>query len=449
MKNLRWFGTDGIRGIAFEGLFVPSVLTRVGKGIGEYLHNKFSNQVLKNSLWVLIGVDTRDSGPTFAASLISGLQEYVGVGYLGVCSSGALAWLTRYYGAHFGIMVSASHNSAIYNGIKCFDSDGSKFSVEDELEIEDYVAYHLQKALHIKDSSFLQVTHSQNAYQEALTFGRNLKGLRVILDGAHGSLWKFASDCFTICGAEVVSVLGADPNGRNINENSGVLYPSCLQNAVINHCADLGFCFDGDGDRVGVVDNLGKYWDGDQILAALSKDSVSVVGTVMSNYGLERYFLEKGKSFFRVDVGDRWISQALKTNKLRWGGESSGHLIDYNFLPVGDGLWIALEMSSRFIQEGKVPIFPVFSPYPVLQKNIPISGNFSLNIPEIQSRLCGVYASLSPDVRLVLRPSGTEPVIRILLEGLCVKTLKFEMERVVAWISEYMNIENAFESNAA
>ena len=458
MKQLRWFGTDGIRGIEFEGLFIPSILTRIGCALSEYLYKKF-HVSMKNSrrpLWVLIATDTRRSGDEFSRALSSGLKKNrVKVAHLGVCSSSALAWLTRYYTANFGIMVSASHNPAVYNGIKCFDSMGRKLSVEEELEIEMFIDHHTQDHL-VKDVArqFERKTHytrmfSLLPYKRALIQGRNLKGLRVVLDGAHGSLWNFATHCFTLCGAEVVETLGNAPDGYNINEDVGVLYPHHLQKAVLTHSADLGFSFDGDGDRVGVVDALGRYWNGDHILAVLAQDASCIVGTVMSNYGLERYWNDRGKSFLRVEVGDRWISQALKAHGLRWGGESSGHIIDDSFLPVGDGLWIALQVSTQFLKGMKAPLFPAFIPYPVLQSTIPKGRTFSLRTPENQSYLRTLCKSLEPNVRLVVRPSGTEPVIRILVEGPCLIQLKSVMEQVTQWLSGYHRTENMIETTAA
>ncbi|ETZ04676.1 MULTISPECIES: phosphohexomutase domain-containing protein [Holospora] len=449
MKKLRWFGTDGIRGVKFEGIFVPSVLARVGCAFAEYLQEKFS-QINKDSLWVLIGIDTRDSGPAFACALASGLKERgVNGGYLGVCSSSALAWLTRYYDASFGVMISASHNPAVYNGIKCFDSKGEKLSVEEEMKIELFIEQHLQEEREINMLSKDTVTHTQLPYEKTLVSGRNLRGLRVVLDGAHGSLWKFAEHCFNLCGAQVVSCLGGAPNGNNINEESGVLHPRYLQKAVVKEQADLGFCFDGDGDRVGVVDHLGNYWNGDHILAVLAQDDSGIVGTVMSNYGLELHCAERGKSFLRVDVGDRWIAQALKTRGLRWGGESSGHIIDNDFLSVGDGLWVALEVSTRFMQKEKNAIFPGFVPYPMIQCNVPIDGSFSLTTPQMRSCLRALHESIAPNIRLVLRGSGTEPVIRILLEGPCALDLNVEMERIKDWLFQHAGVKSILESSAA
>ena len=169
----------------------------------------------------------------------------------------------------------------------------------------------------------------------------------------------------------------------------------------------------------------------------------------MSNYGLERYCTEKGKSFLRVDVGYRWISQALKVRGLRWGGEPSGHIIDDSFLPVGDGLWIALEVSTQFLKGMKAPLFPAFIPYSILQSTLPKGGTFSLRTPETQSYLRALRASLEPRIRLVVRPSGTEPVIRILLEGPCLIELKDVMEQVKQWLSGYNRTENMIESTAA
>lgn len=442
---MRWFGTDGIRGRAFEGLFTAQKLQCVGRAFGYYLSTQCSS-----NLWILIGVDTRGSGPEFASALSLGLEAAgVRYRYVGVCSSPALAWLTQYYGAHLGIMLSASHNPAEYNGIKCFHQDGTKLSIEEECSIEDCIAYSLEQRIdhpNVSVNALREEVSLQDPYMNALRQGHSLKGLKVVLDGAHGSLWDSARVCFERCGAEVLSSIGNAPDGNNINAHVGVLHPEHLQWEVSKFGADLGFCFDGDGDRVGVVDGQGHYWNGDHILAVLSSEASGVVGTSMSNYGLEMFCIARGQTFIRVDVGDRWVSQALSKYQLRWGGESSGHIIDQNFLPVGDGLWIALTLAELFLRGKKIPLFPGFKPYPGVQCNMHVTDKACLDLPELKSYLAQFQSHLGVGVRMVIRPSGTEPLIRILLEGSCLEHLKDAMHQLTTQLTGYT--QGAIESIA-
>lgn len=438
MSALQWFGTDGIRGIAFEGVFTPEKLTCIGHAFGQYM--RAHHAPIARSPWALLGIDTRASGSAFAHALAQGLsQENIGVGYLGVCSSPALAWLCRHHHADFGIMVSASHNPAHYNGIKCFLNDGSKLSLHAESVIESYIAQALAhpNVLHKTSDDALCITHDQVAYESALTQAKCLKGLTVVLDTAHGSVWQQAAKCFEVCGAQVLSVLGNAPDGHNINADCGVLHPKALQEAVLRLGADLGFCFDGDGDRIGVVDSQGRCWNGDHILAVLAEHSQGIVGTRMSNYGLELQCQERKQSFFRVDVGDRWVSQALEQHHLRWGGEPSGHIIDYDFLPVGDGLWIALSLAQHYISQKKRAFFPAFKVYPGIQANLRVSDLSCLDCPEFHAYMQDFHQTFGSSIRIVVRPSGTEPLLRVLLEGEDVTMLEHAMQILLEYLRRY------------
>jgi phosphoglucosamine mutase len=446
MTALRWFGTDGIRGIAFEGVFTAEKLTCLGSAFGKYMRSECHKTA--GAPWALLGIDTRASGSAFAQALAQGLsQEDIGIGYLGVCSSPALAWLCRHHQADFGIMVSASHNPAQYNGIKFFLKSGSKPSLHTEGIIESYIEQALTHPYvpHETVPYALCITHDQAAYEHALTQEKCLKELTVVLDAAQGSVWQQAAHCFEACGAKVVSVLGNAPDGNNINEGCGVLHPEALQKEVLRCSADLGFCFDGDGDRIGVVDSQGRYWNGDHILAALAEESQGIVGTRMSNYGLERKCQERKQSFFRVDVGDRWVSQALKQYQLRWGGEPSGHVIDYDFLPVGDGLWIALSLAHQYIAQKKQDFFPAFTVYPGIQANLCASDVSFLDFPEFHAYMNDFHKTFGSGIRIVVRPSGTEPVLRVLLEGEDARTLEHAMQVLLEHLRMY--IEDTVEQN--
>lgn len=443
MTALRWFGTDGIRGISFEGIFTSEKLICIGQAFGQYIRAHHTQSA--RAPWALVGIDTRASGSEFACALAQGLsQENIGIGYLGVCSSPALAWLCRHHHADFGIMVSASHNPAYYNGIKCFLNDGSKLSLHSEGIIESYIEHALMHPCvpHEIASHALCVTHDQTAYEDALTQSKCLKGLTVVLDAAHGSVWQQAAHCFKACGAEVVS-MGNTPNGHNINEGCGVLHPEALQDKVVRCGADLGFCFDGDGDRIGVVDSQGRYWNGDHILAVIAEKSQGIVGTRMSNYGLERKCQERGQSFFRVDVGDRWVAQALKEHHFRWGGEPSGHIIDYDFLPVGDGLWIALSLAHQYISQNKQDFFPAFKVYPGIQANLRVSDVSRIDCPEFHAYMNDFHKAFGSEIRIVVRPSGTEPLLRVLLEGEDATTLEHAMQVLLEHLRPYT--ENTVE----
>jgi len=417
------FGTDGIREITGHGVLRPEILPSLGLACGFYLKSDLC-ALKKEKQTVLLGRDTRASGPKIQEGFSKGLQN-LGVHILdvGVCSSPTLAFLTRYYEADLGIMISASHNPAQYNGVKFFTHEGRKMSLMQEKAFEEFF---FQQAVEWcgpkilgSQSCFVSTTpYQKHLLSQVIQKGLDIKGLKVVLDCGHGALWQEGRSLFETCGAEVVAMLGGQPSGYNINEGCGALYPENLSLEVQNQGADLGFGFDGDGDRVVVVDRRGKIWDGDQILAALRPESGGIVGTVMSNLGLELFCDDHGLSFYRTDVGDRHVFSALEERGWFLGGESSGHVIDREFLPTGDGLWGALCIADRI--KKNPDLFPVFHPMPSVKCNIKLGGKidaFSFHSNAFQD-LLGVFRQrLSSKARMVVRLSGTEPLIRILLEG--------------------------------
>lgn len=417
------FGTDGIREVTGHGVLRPEILPSLGLACGFYLKSDLC-ALKKEKQTVMLGRDTRASGPQIQEEFSKGLQD-LGVQILdvGVCSSPTLAFLTRYYEADLGIMISASHNPAQYNGIKFFTHEGRKMSLMQEKAFEEFF---FQQAVEWcgpkilgSQSHFVSTTpYQKHVLSRVIQKGLDIKGLKVVLDCGHGALWQEGRFLFETCGAEVVAMLGGQPSGYNINEGCGALYPQNLSLEVQNQGADLGFGFDGDGDRVVVVDRRGNIWDGDQILAALRPESGGIVGTVMSNLGLELFCYEQCLSFYRTDVGDRHVFSALEERGWFLGGESSGHVIDRGFLPTGDGLWGALCIADMI--KKNPDLFPVFHPMPSIKCNIQLGEkgeSFFLNSLQFEDLISTFRQRLSNRGRVVVRLSGTEPLMRILLEG--------------------------------
>ncbi len=418
------FGTDGIRGQVGEGAITPEFMLKLGWAVGRVLAGTHGGKVV-------IGKDTRISGYMFESALEAGLTA-AGIDslLLGPMPTPAIAYLTRTLHADAGIVISASHNPFHDNGIKFFSADGTKLSDEIELAIET----ELDKTLLCVDSALLgkaeRIGDAGGRYIEfcksTIPSSINLKGMTIVVDCAHGATYHVAPSVFDELGARVISI-GVDPDGLNINEKCGSTHPGALQQAVLEHQADVGIALDGDGDRLIMVDQQGGVLDGDEILYIIARSRMSegrleggVVGTVMSNLGLEVAFNRDGIGFQRASVGDRYVMELLMRDGWMLGGESSGHIICLDRTTTGDGIVSALQVLYAMVRSG-LPLHELktgMTKYPQHMINVRVSGKVDLagSVP-IQAAVSETEAQLGSRGRVLLRPSGTEPLVRVMIEG--------------------------------
>ncbi|GLH27405.1 phosphoglucosamine mutase [Acetobacter pasteurianus] len=423
----RFFGTDGIRGTANVAPMTVEVAQKLGQAAG--LHFKRGDH--RHS--VLLGKDTRLSGYMIESAMVSGfLSAGMDVTLVGPLPTPAIAMLTRSLRADLGVMISASHNPFGDNGIKLFGPDGFKLSDQDESEIEalmekDLTAY-LAKPEHIGRASRLNDAAGRYIESAKASFPRKLRldGMKIVIDCANGSAYRVAPTALWELGAEVIRI-GCEPNGVNINEKCGSTHPEALCAAVVKHKADLGIALDGDADRVLIADETGRLIDGDQILALIAQSWVregrlmgnSVVATVMSNMGLERFLENLGLSLERTAVGDRYVVERMLERQANIGGEQSGHMVLTDFATTGDGLIAALQILAVLVQDGRPAseVCQLFQPFPQKLKNVRYKGACPLDMAEVKSRQAEVERKLAGRGRLVLRKSGTEPLVRVMAEA--------------------------------
>ncbi|MGH8214286.1 MAG: phosphoglucosamine mutase [Rhodanobacteraceae bacterium] len=420
----KYFGTDGVRGRVGEWPITAEFMLKLGRAAGVVLGNG------KRPL-VLIGKDTRVSGYMFEAALESGLVAAgANVGLLGPLPTPAVAQLTRELGASAGIVISASHNPYQDNGVKFFSATGEKLDdgVESEIEREidaPFVTVEpetLGKARRIDDA----VERYARFCLGTLRTPPDLSGLHIVLDCAHGATYTVAPKVFESLGARVTRI-GCEPDGFNINREVGSTHPVALRGAVIEQGADLGIAFDGDGDRVQMIDRNGELADGDDLLYVLARDWLAdgrlrgpVVGTLMSNYGLERALTGAGVKFLRANVGDRYVLQQLKQHHGVLGGETSGHILCLDRASTGDGIVSALAVLDALKRSGLdlAEARANLKKLPQITRNVRVSGGRQLvAMPAVQHALEEVQGVLHGRGRVVLRPSGTEPLVRVTIEG--------------------------------
>lgn len=422
----KYFGTDGIRGRVGEGAITPDFVMKLGWAVGRVLAdgNRRRNKVV-------IGKDTRISGYMFESALEAGLSAAgIDILLLGPMPTPGIAYLTRTLHAQAGIVISASHNPYQDNGIKFFSSNGTKLSDEIELAIE----AEIDKEFSCVDSSKLgkaeRIADAAGRYIEfcksTVPLGMELKGMKIVLDCAHGATYYVAPCVFDELGADVTTI-GTSPNGLNINAGFGSTHPEALQKAVLEQGADIGIALDGDGDRVLMVDNKGDLVDGDELLYVIARSrqkesqlNGGVVGTVMSNLGLENALAEAGISFKRAKVGDRYVMELLQQDGWHLGGEGSGHIICLDRTTTGDGIVSALQVLYALQQAGQAlsDIKVGMKKYPQLLINVKVNGPVDLASSKvIQSAVRDVEEKMGKRGRVLLRPSGTEPLIRVMVEG--------------------------------
>ncbi|MFI4933883.1 MAG: phosphoglucosamine mutase [Caulobacterales bacterium] len=428
MKTRGYFGTDGIRGQANVHPMTAEVALRVGLAAGKLFTNGGDRRHL-----VVIGKDTRLSGYMIEPALVAGFASVgMDVRLFGPLPTPAVAMMTRSMRADLGVMISASHNDFADNGIKLFGPDGYKLSDQRELEIEALMDEGLQEGLAGPKAlgRVVRMDEAQARYVEivkgTLPRALSLNGLRVVIDCANGAAYKVAPTALYELGAEVVEV-GVSPNGFNINEECGSTYPAAIIAAVKQYRADIGIALDGDADRLVICDEKGHVVDGDQIMALIAaawaaKDRLTgggVVATVMSNLGLERFLADRGLTLHRTQVGDRYVMAKMREGGFNLGGEQSGHIILSDFSTTGDGLIAALQVLAEMVRSGK-PMSALarqFQPVPQKLENVRFAGGRPLEHAAVKSAIADAEKRLNGCGRLVVRASGTEPLIRIMAEG--------------------------------
>jgi len=436
----KYFGTDGIRGTVNQGNITGEKFFKFGLASGTY----FKNQK-KNKQVAIIAKDTRLSGYTLEPALVSGLVSGgMHVFTLGPLPTNGLAMLTKSMKANMGIMITASHNPYYDNGLKLFGPDGMKLSNKIEKKIEKLIDAKNTKQL-TNPKLLGRVKRLEDGNEKYIQILKknfpknfNLKGIKIVLDCANGACYKAAPKLLKNLGAKVVSI-GIKPDGLNINEKCGSTYPSNIKKAVKKFRAHVGISFDGDADRIIMCDEKGKIIDGDQIIAMLAKRwkrkkilKGGVVGTLMSNFGLEKFLKKERIKFIRSNVGDRYVKEKMQKLNFNLGGEQSGHIILGKFATTGDGLLVALEVLFSLRKQKKASkLLNIFKPLPQILENITVKDKEVINSAKSKSAIKKAFKLMKGKGRILVRKSGTEPKIRIMGESddrrlilKCIKLIK-------------------------
>ncbi|WP_156679023.1 phosphoglucosamine mutase [Sphingomonas profundi] len=421
----KYFGTDGIRGRTNENPMTAGMAMRVGQAAGAH----FARGQHRHR--VVIGKDTRLSGYMMESALVAGFTSVgMDVVMVGPMPTPAVAMLARSMRADLGVMISASHNPFADNGIKLFGPDGYKLSDADESAIEALIdtgpkavaAEDIGRARRVEDARGRYIHAVKSSFPEHL----KLDGLRIVIDCANGAAYQVAPAALWELGGEVIS-LGVSPNGTNINDHCGSTDPTALQAKVIEVRADIGIALDGDADRLIVVDEKGRIVDGDQLMALIGASWAKrgllrgdgIVATVMSNLGLERFLQGEGLKLHRTAVGDRYVVEAMRQGDYNVGGEQSGHIILSDYATTGDGLVAALQVLAALVESGRraSELLHMFDPLPQILKNVRFAGGAPLEQDKVKAVIAAAEAQLVSTGRLVIRKSGTEPLIRVMAEG--------------------------------
>lgn len=420
----KYFGTDGVRGMVGEFPITPEFAMKLGWAAGRVLSKRGTRKVL-------IGKDTRISGYLLETALEAGLVAAgIDVRLLGPMPTPAVAYLTRTFRAEAGIVISASHNPYYDNGIKFFSADGTKLADDVELAIESELeqsmvcvpSEQLGKAVRVDDAAGRYIEFCKSHMPNHMS----LKGLKIVLDCAHGATYHIAPSVFRELGADVTAI-GIQPDGLNINAECGATHTVLLQQTVVEQQADLGIAYDGDGDRVMMVDHTGRLIDGDEIVYLIARASQKqkrlkggVVGTLMSNMGLELALAELDIPFVRSQVGDRYVMELLREKNWRIGGENSGHVLNLDHTCTGDGIIASLQVLTAMIQEQQslAEISRGMTKLPQVLVNVKFEkGSAPLEKQNVKNAITDVEKRLAGKGRVLIRKSGTEPLIRVMVEG--------------------------------
>lgn len=447
----RYFGTDGIRGQSNTFPMTPDLAMRVGIAVGTIFRRGAHRHR------VVIGKDTRLSGYMLENAMVAGFTAAgIDAFVLGPIPTPAVAMLTRSLRADIGVMISASHNPFYDNGIKLFGPDGYKLSDEIEMEIEELLEKDLMaqlaKSEEIGRAKRIDGVHDRYIEHAKRTLPRDvtLQGLRVAIDCANGAAYRVAPAALWELGADVVTI-GNEPDGLNINLECGSTHPETLQRKVHEVRADIGIALDGDADRVQIIDETGKIIDGDQLMAVIAESWAAdgmlrgngLVATVMSNLGLERFLTGKGLGLERTKVGDRYVVEHMRNHDYNVGGEQSGHIVLSDFGTTGDGLVAALQVLACVKRSGKTvsDVCNRFEPVPQVLKNVRIKAGKPLEDATVRQAIADAESELAKNGRLLIRPSGTEPLIRVMAEG----DDRGQVERIV---DELVNVIGSVRSAA-
>ena len=421
----KFFGTDGIRGRTNAAPMTAEIAMKVGMAAGTYFMRG------EHRHRVVIGKDTRLSGYMVENALVAGFTSVgMDVVQFGPLPTPAVAMLTQSMRADLGVMISASHNPYYDNGIKLFGPDGYKLSDAAEAEIEALLASDISlpdatqigRARRVEDARGRYIHFAKSTFPVDL----RLDGLKVAIDCANGAGYQVAPSALWELGADVIAV-GVNPNGKNINDKCGSTSPGLLQETVVASGAHIGIALDGDADRLIIVDEKGRIVDGDQLMALIGSSWArhgkltggGVVATVMSNLGLERFLTSEGLTLERTGVGDRYVLERMRSGGFNVGGEQSGHIILSDYATTGDGLVAGLQVLAELVTTGKPSseVLHLFDPVPQLLKNVRFAGGKPLDAPHVKAAIAEAESELNGSGRLVIRPSGTEPLIRVMAEG--------------------------------
>jgi phosphoglucosamine mutase len=436
---MKYFGTDGIRGRVNSKHINGDMFFKFGLAAGKYFTN-----LKKKKQTAIIAKDTRLSGYTLEPALVSGLTSAgMHVFTMGPMPTNGLAMLTKSMNANLGIMITASHNQFYDNGLKLFGPDGLKLSNKIENKIEKLIDEDIKK--HLTANTLLgRVKRLESGTDNYIRIIKkrinkkvNLKNLKIVIDCANGASYKAAPQLFRSLKAKII-LIGDKPNGFNINKNCGSTYPQILQKKVKQYKADLGISFDGDADRIIMCDEKGTIIDGDQIIAAIAmqwkKKKIlkgGVVGTLMSNYGLEKFFKQKNIKFIRANVGDKYVKELMQKYKFNLGGEQSGHIILGKYATTGDGLLVALEAVKALNGKMKAStFFNVFKKTPQILENVKCKKENILNDPKIKKLIRLSKEKIKGQGRILVRKSGTEPLIRVMGESDNINLLKIVLKKI-------------------
>lgn len=444
MSQRKYFGTDGIRGRVGESAINPEFITKLGWAAGKVLAGKGTNKIL-------IGKDTRLSGYMLESALEAGLSAAgLNVGLLGPMPTPAIAYLTKTFRSEAGIVISASHNPYYDNGIKFFSANGFKLDDDVELAIEAMLDRPMEcvaadkfgKAVRIDDAAGRYIEFCKGSFPSELS----LKGMKIVVDCAHGATYHIAPNVLSELGAEVVTI-GSSPNGTNINHKVGATSMKACAEAVLEHEADLGFALDGDGDRIMLVDHKGNVIDGDQILFIIARDALKsgrlrggVVGTQMSNLGLELALEQLGIPFKRSKVGDRYVMELLQENGWHIGGEGSGHILNLLATSTGDGIVAGLQVITAMLRNN-MNLYALASgmkKFPQTLINVRYSDDTQdfISNSSVQDAVAMAEASMGESGRVLLRKSGTEPLIRVMVEAEDDNVAKQNAQQIAAVVEE-------------
>lgn len=421
----KYFGTDGVRGLANTFPMTPDVALRLGAAAGRFFRQD------KKQHRVVIGKDTRRSSYMFENALTAGFTSTgMDVYLLGPVPTPAVGVLTRSMRADVGVMISASHNAYLDNGIKFFGPDGFKLSDDAEMTIESFLDGEIEYAQAQNIGMAKRIDDALGRYMEfaksAFPRQKLLDGMKVVVDCANGAAYKAAPIVLWELGAEVIA-LGVEPNGYNINEDCGSTHPEAAARAVVEHGADVGICLDGDADRVILIDEKGQVADGDQLMGLIATQWAAkgdlvkntLVATVMSNMGLERHLAGLNIDLLRTNVGDRYVVEAMRNGGYNLGGEQSGHIVMTDFVTTGDGLMAGLQFLNAVVESNRPAseLIQVFEPMPQLLENVRFTaGTTPLESTSVQEAIRAGEATFGDRGRLLIRKSGTEPLVRVMGE---------------------------------